>query len=959
MSSAKAEKTTYSQKKKQQQKQNVIRNNEDLEGFGNDSVFNTLSNIDNKEQKKNNDNFLPKKNSKENSSNNDTNSPKTPQKDQNTLTKTAPIEDLSKLVVSDFIKQNINISDDEEDQVNQMKKLCNFIETEITNKLYCTTTKFSYKTFDIDSPEFKGPISYLAPKQRKEIENVFKKCKESAVWNLFVLISKCIFVGETKDNSSQKLVSSTIAYQICVQIISNLYPGIFYKPGKQGKLIYDQVIGHRKETIEKLQAMGNTIIWISSQQKCKVNKKEINCPEYIAFWMKYFLNTLASQDTSNVVKNQSVKLLNKTIDGVKNNKNHLDIKIKIPLETFIAFAAIVNDENIVSQMKKNNSLYNDVMKAYNSLKSLLFDKSSDLVEFNVPNVNVFNKLYSLLSDPKYNKAVYHEFVNILVLTFGKENSLFDTWENTYQKYQPSNITRSNDIIKEIKNQQTEFLNNKKRSLENNCWKEIDNSRLRNVLYTLLGKNEEYRNKKNENEINEMNKNIRAVLDKTTRSKSDDGFFNGFLMKLLRRSILLVLLISLSLHILDSVDNYNSAGKGADSKFEVPVGHPQVKPGADISKCPYHNFRNKYTNCNQCHPIIKYVYDSMDEPYKLVEKNVVIPAYEKVWKPYISKAYMKGIEKGFIPSYRKSRNIMSNNVIQKASKVYDTYLKEHVDKANENVFKPAMYVSLKYLDQAYTNLKPATIKAKNILVNDVVNPSLPYINRAKVRAIQYGNRFLDVLAEIPYKKLMKTSASNILRFIGYTEREMENTYRFSKPYTQKYWNSFSKKMDTLMKQDNVQKVLANPYVKTTTDAMKDAYRISSYNAKAVYVFLTGRGPQVSNSKNWKRATEIVSVKKDIKNVIKSTKNFFREIILELEKEEGATVHSGKPRTVKVIKDSRINDGSVLPSKKRSPKLADSFRDNSNSGKRGYKVVPKKKIKKKQIKMLTIKDLKKLP
>jgi len=56
------------------------------------------------------------------------------------------------------------------------------------------------------------------------------------------------------------------------------------------------------------------------------------------------------------------------------------------------------------------------MKAYNSLKSLLFDKSSDLVEFNVPNVNVFNKLYSLLSDPKYNKAVYHE-VNINMLIF--------------------------------------------------------------------------------------------------------------------------------------------------------------------------------------------------------------------------------------------------------------------------------------------------------------------------------------------------------------------------------------------------------------------------------------------------------------------------------------------------------------------------------------------------------------
>eukprot|EP00833_Pecoramyces_ruminatium_P010263 jgi/Orpsp1_1/1184295/evm.model.c7180000088974.1 len=139
---------------KKNQKQNVIIDNEDLEGFSNNSMYAALSNIDNKEQKKMDENTNPNKEMKQSSSNSSLNSPKTPKKSQNLPMKTAPIEDLSKLNVTKFISKNIKINNDENDQIDQLKKLCNFIETEITNNLYCTTTKFSHKTFDIDGSEF-------------------------------------------------------------------------------------------------------------------------------------------------------------------------------------------------------------------------------------------------------------------------------------------------------------------------------------------------------------------------------------------------------------------------------------------------------------------------------------------------------------------------------------------------------------------------------------------------------------------------------------------------------------------------------------------------------------------------------------------------------------------------------------------------------------------------------------
>jgi len=457
---------------KKNQKQNIIIEDEDFEGFSNDSIFAALSNIDNKKQKEMDENTDPNKEMKQSSSNSSLNSPKVSKKNQNTAMKTAPIQDLSKLVVTNFINKDIKINNNENDQIDQLKKLCNFIETEITNKLYCATTKFSNKSFDIDGPEFKGPIGYLAPKQRKEIENVFLKCKESVIKKLFTLITKCIFVGEKKDVSNQKLISNTIAHQICVQIISNLYPGILYKFGKDGKLVYDQIIGNNKASIEKLPALGNTLIWVCNQQRLKINKKEVYSPEYVKLWMEYFLNALASTDASVAIKTQSVKLLNRVLDDIKENKNKLDSNVEITLESFIALVAILKTENVVSQIRKYDKLYNGVINAYDSIKSLLFDPSSDILKFNVSNKVMFNKIYNILSDPKYDKAVYNEFLNILVFSFGKEQTLFDVWGTHYQQYQPNNIIRTKDILKEIRNQQIEYFKNKKYCPENNCWEEV-------------------------------------------------------------------------------------------------------------------------------------------------------------------------------------------------------------------------------------------------------------------------------------------------------------------------------------------------------------------------------------------------------------------------------------------------------------------------------------------------------
>jgi len=900
--------TKNSQKK---QKPNIIIDKEDLEGLGNDSIFSALSDIDNKEQKKIEESNKEMKQSlsnnslnkemKKNSSNSPSPSPKLSKKNQDTPTKIAPIEELSKLNVSDYIKK-IKISDNEQEQIDQLKRICNFIETEITSKIFCATTKFSHKSFDIDNPNFKGPVNYLNPKQKKEIENVFSKCKESVIQKLFVLITKCIFVGEKKAGSSQT-ISNTIAHQICVQIISNLYPGIFYKNDKDGKQVYELTIKHHKEIVEKSPAIGNTLIWICKQQKYNINKKQVHCPEYVSLWMECFLSSLASSDAALTIKIQSIKLLNEVLNDIKENKDKLNkVKVKIPLESFIALVAILKNEKNASLIKKNDKLYESVNNAYESLKSLLFENTSEVLEFEDSNSVLFEKLHRHLTSDQ-NPNVYNELLSVMALSLAKDPTLFEKWKSIYKQYHPKDVVLASDMIKEIKHQQTEYYKNKKYCPVNNCWENLDNYNLRNTLYDFVGTNQKHRSRSNDPRINDMNKNIKSILNKS--SKNNGSFLGGLLKFILKRSLLLIIIISLSLHIFDSVDNYNYANKKIED-VKLPAGHPKVAPGADFTKCPYHNFRNKYSHCNQCSPVIKYVYDFMEEPYKYVESRAVIPIYNKVWKPYCSKAFMTGLEKGVIPAYRYVKPFVNekvvqpvqNNVIPKAIEFYDTYAKEHVENANRNVFRPAYDASSKYAKQAYTAMKPYSIKAKEYTVNNIINPSIPYVNKAKVRAIQYGNQFLDTLAEVPYQKLLKKGTGKTLRYIGYAENNMERAYAASTPYVKKYWDVLSRKTEVVMKQDNVQKVLSNPYVMTTTNAIKDAYNIWSDGVKTIYVYLTRRGPETGGSRNWKEANNKVSFKNDIKNSIDFTKRYFKGIIKQLENEDNMD------RTVPEIKERKV-------------------------------------------------------
>jgi len=54
----------------------------------------------------------------------------------------------------------------------------------------------------------------------------------------------------------------------------------------------------------------------------------------------------------------------------------------------------------------------------------------------------------------------------------KDPTLFEKWKSIYKQYHPKDIVFANDMIKEIKHQQTEYYKNKKYCPVNNCWENV-------------------------------------------------------------------------------------------------------------------------------------------------------------------------------------------------------------------------------------------------------------------------------------------------------------------------------------------------------------------------------------------------------------------------------------------------------------------------------------------------------
>ncbi len=60
----------------------------------------------------------------------------------------------------------------------------------------------------------------------------------------------------------------------------------------------------------------------------------------------------------------------------------------------------------------------------------------------------------------------------MALSLATDPTLFKKWKLIYKKYHPKDIVLANDMIKEIKHQQTEYFKNKRYCPVNNCWENV-------------------------------------------------------------------------------------------------------------------------------------------------------------------------------------------------------------------------------------------------------------------------------------------------------------------------------------------------------------------------------------------------------------------------------------------------------------------------------------------------------
>jgi len=105
-----------------------------------------------------------------------------------------------------------------------------------------------------------------------------------------------------------------------------------------------------------------------------------------------------------------------------------------------------------------------------------------------------------------------EFTNIIVLTLAKDPSLYNEWVNLYKQYQfqPRNIHLTKTIIKNIQDQQAQYLEKGEQLPTENRWRALDNDAFKKILYEIIILTEGH---ESDPEFNEMKKSIKTIVGK--------------------------------------------------------------------------------------------------------------------------------------------------------------------------------------------------------------------------------------------------------------------------------------------------------------------------------------------------------------------------------------------------------------------------------------------------------------
>ncbi|KAI8916273.1 hypothetical protein EDD86DRAFT_198176 [Gorgonomyces haynaldii] len=282
------------------------------------------------------------------------------------------------------------------------------------------------------TPEFQLMKRYVAvPEQSLKIimKYVLSLPESKLESEILTIVSQLVQEQMKAFNLKAQKITSTVAEQLLVQIVSDVQPHIFYKIAPK---VFENFKNHLSNP-----GCCNALLWVMCQQTVKVKKMTGPSPLGLEYWFKYFFPLLISSDVYPTMLEFIIRTAEEHVQMLDKMLARKIVQTQLPKVPIASFCAFLN--HIIFKKRKEKE-QKRLERVYRMSKNLLFSSEITRMIADTP-AQVFCTLIGPLASG-ISDDVKRETLSIMTLaiaTDSKDSGFLDAWTQRYQDFVQESI----------------------------------------------------------------------------------------------------------------------------------------------------------------------------------------------------------------------------------------------------------------------------------------------------------------------------------------------------------------------------------------------------------------------------------------------------------------------------------------------------------------------------------------
>ncbi|KAJ3413443.1 hypothetical protein HDV05_008012 [Chytridiales sp. JEL 0842] len=272
-----------------------------------------------------------------------------------------------------------------------IKDLCDQID------FLATELNIGIHPFSKRNPNWEGPAHYLSSESLRLLQVYVSEFSETKLADYLVGLVKALVEGQKRATIASSLTSSTIGFQILIQVLSETRPSLFLS-GKtsSGNTPATECLSAAQKLIPSHPAVGHTFLWVMNLQHEESLNAKKSMPLNtlgIKYWMQYILPAFEGEAAASV-QAFSLDYIEKTLITLEKLRRSKTVATQ--LINVDDFVRLIKCNALLLQNNKKNDIAARISAITEKLTKFIYD--GKLINFLGTPADIFTSLLEASKD---------------------------------------------------------------------------------------------------------------------------------------------------------------------------------------------------------------------------------------------------------------------------------------------------------------------------------------------------------------------------------------------------------------------------------------------------------------------------------------------------------------------------------------------------------------------------------